>query len=1097
LVAAVQGIEDWLKSIGLGEYAQRFVENGVDLSTLPDLTEEDLKELGVLLGHRRKLLRAIGVLHSSALSASPSSLPADSTAERRQLTVMFTDLVGSTRLSTMLDPEEMRDIIAQYQRVVSQAIARFGGYVAKPLGDGLLIYFGWPHAHEDDAARALRAAFAALDAVRTLRTPSGEGLAARAGVATGEVVVGDFIGAGVDESGAVVGETPNLAARLQSLGGANVVVVSDATRKLVGNQFAFTDLGEVGVSGFKTPVCVWRLDAERASESRFHALHGGRLGKLIGRDHEVGSLLDRWGQACEGERQLVLISGEAGIGKSRLVAEVVQRSAAEQRILYQASPLHTNTALYPVLRQLEVKAGFTLADASAERLRKLADVVRDKSALDRAALAYVASLMSLGEPTQGVSEQPLPPAEVQRDAALDALVEQAVAAAATLPLLIVFEDAHWLDATTLEFVGRLLAGLEGHKAMILVTYRPEFVPPWTRHANGATIMLSRLGRRDALAIVGSRMPEGQTLPPQVAADIVAKSDGVPLFVEELTGSVIEAGYGEGGPTFQIPATLRDALTERLDRLGSAKEVAQIGATLGREFSLDTLAMVLGRTKASLQNDLDQLLSIEIVFQSARTDHRYVFKHALLQDAAYKSMLKSRRRELHARIVDVLPQLRPDIAETEPEVLANHLEQAGRTAEAAAYWRKAGKISLQKSAYREAIGAFSNALRLDPQGSGTPLERIDTNRAIATAYFAIADIQSVHRHLDQAIREASTTDNKLLVAEIGIQQCHVLNIFGGRIADARAAGEPALLIATERGDDQLAYGARFALGQACWAAGDYRKGVTLLTPNLPENLSDPDRIRDFATAGSLMIDSLATLGTCHSQLGEFDRAFAIFDKANELLNQIQTTAFDHMVMGSHPSRALLLRGEWEPAIPMLEKNRKLCIEAGMRFSVPWQTGFLGHARVMAGEVEAGIALLEEALRDCPAVYFSAIIRIFLAEARLARGESAAAIEMASENLRLSRDLGYRAHEAESLRVLGAALASVDLAQAENSVRQALHLSVTLGLRPEQAHGLRVLSDIHRRAAAYEAASESRCGADKIYSELKMALWARPANDQAAC
>ena len=428
--------------------------------------------------------------------------------------------------------------------------------------------------------------------MRTLRAPSGECLAARAGVATGEVVVGDFIGAGVDESGAVVGETPNLAARLQSLGGANVVVVSDATRKLVGNQFAFADLGEVGVSGFKTPVRLWRLDAERASESRFHALHGGRLGKLIGRDHEVGSLLDRWGQACEGERQLVLVSGEAGIGKSRLVAEVVQRSAAEQRILYQASPLHTNTALYPVLRHLELKAGFTLADAPAERLRKLADVVRDNDALDRAGLAYLADLMSLGEPTQGLSGQPMLPAEVQRDAALDVLVEQAVAAAAKSPLLIVFEDAHWLDATTLEFAGRLLARLEGRKAMILVTYRPEFVPPWTRHANGATITLSRLGRRDALAIVNSRMPEGQMLPPQVAADIVAKSDGVPLFVEELTGSVIEAGYGEGGTTFQIPATLRDALTERLDRLGSAKEVAQIGATLGREFSSDTLAMVL-------------------------------------------------------------------------------------------------------------------------------------------------------------------------------------------------------------------------------------------------------------------------------------------------------------------------------------------------------------------------------------------------------------------------------------------------------------------------------------------------------------------------
>ena len=422
-------LRSWLEDLGLGKCFEIFVANDVDFDLLPELDDSDLERLGISFGNRKRLLRAIAELKTAHQQRSAGAGPdldkaAATGPERRQLTVMFTDLVGSTRLAARLDPEEVRDIIAKYQRVVAHQIARFGGYVAKPLGDGLLIYFGWPQAHEDDAARALRAAAAVLAEVPTLDTPTGESLAARVGVATGEVVVGDFVGAGVDESGAVVGETPNLAARLQSLGSANVVVVSDATRRLVGNQFAFSDLGEVNVSGFDTPVRAWRLDGELASESRFHALHGGRFGKLIGRDHELGSLLDRWEQACEGERQLVLICGEAGIGKSRLVAEVVQRSGAEQRISYQASPLHTNTALYPVLRQLEMMAGFVAADTPAERFRKLADTVRGETDLDRGGVGLPCGPNVPSRPRRRrVLRGPKPPADVQRDAALDALGE--------------------------------------------------------------------------------------------------------------------------------------------------------------------------------------------------------------------------------------------------------------------------------------------------------------------------------------------------------------------------------------------------------------------------------------------------------------------------------------------------------------------------------------------------------------------------------------------------------------------------------------------------------------------------------------------------
>lgn len=1086
-----------LDRFGLGKYAALFQEHDIDVDVLGELTDADLEKLGISLGDRRRILKAAREIATPPASPSvPGQIPQSQprTAERRQLTVMFTDLVGSTQLSAALDPEELRDVIAQYQKHVSDEVARFGGYVAKPLGDGLLIYFGWPQAHEDDAERALHAAAAALSAIRRLATPAGRSLAARIGIATGEVVVGDFIGGGVDEEGAVVGETPNLAARLQGLGGENAIVVSDATRRLVGNRFEFTDLGPVRVAGLDAPIRAWRLQRELASESRFHALHGGRLGRLIGRDHEIGFLLERWNLARDGESQLVLISGEAGIGKSRLVAEAVGLCGAEQRMSYQASPLHRNTALHPVLQQLETQAGFEASDEPREKLRKLGAVVPGTSAVDRAALAYIAELMSLHLPAHEPQEAK-PSAEIQRDAALESLARVAEEAATAAPLLIVVEDAHWLDATTLEFVERLLMRLNQRPAMLLVTFRPEFIPPWAHHGRAGMIALSRLGRKHALAIVNSRMPEGETLPPEIADDIVAKSDGVPLFVEELTGSVLEAERSDRNRAVQIPTTLRDALTERLDRLGSAKEVAQIGAAIGREFSSDTIMLVLNRSEASLQQDLDRLMSIEVVFRASRSERSYVFKHALLQDAAYQSMLKGRRREVHARIVEALLKQRPGLAESEPEVLATHLERAGRDAEAAAFWRKAGKIALQKSAYREAIGAFNNALRLAPQGGGDTPDRIDTNRAIATAYFAVADTQSVRRHLDQAIKEAATTDNRVLVAEIAIQQCHVLNIFGGRISDAREAGKPALAIATELNDDQLAYGARFALGQSCWAAGNYREGIEILTLNLPENLTNPEQIRDFATAGSLMIDSLATLGTCQGQLGKFDQAFATFQHANDILAQIQATAFDHMVMGSHPPRALLLRGDWEPAIPMLEKNRKLVIESGMRFSLPWQTGFLGHAKVMAGRIEEGVALLEETLKDCAAIYFSSILRIFLAEALLAHGRLSAALEAAQENLRLCRNLGYRAHEAETLRVVGAILLHSDLGKAEESARQAVQLSGVLGLQPEQAHGFRVLGEIQKRAGD-PAAKESIARAAELYRELRMTHWLNQAGDVAA-
>jgi hypothetical protein len=519
----------------------------------------------------------------------------------------------------------------------------------------------------------VRSAIASIAAVSKLSSPAGTRLSARIGIATSEVVVGDFAGAGVAEQGAVIGEAPNLAARLQALAGENAVVVAERTLRLVGRQFAFTDLGEQTLKGFEAPVRAWRLDGERQAESRFNALHGSRLGKFIGREHEIGSLHARWREACDGECQLLLIAGEAGIGKSRLVSEFLSSLAGEphNQIWYQASPLHTNTALYPVVRHLEVRAGFDAADSAEEKYQKLAAAKLIQMPRDRVALKYLSDQMSLESLEGDNSTGPESTPNEQREAAFAALVDIIGTDSASKPQMIVMEDAHWLDATTREFLDRILDGLRHCRVMVIVTYRPEFVPHWAQHTNVGLLSLSRLGKRSSHQIATSLISGAVGLPPEALDEIVAKSDGIPLFIEELTGSALDAALSSGDGLVQIPSTLRDSLSERLDRLGSAKEVAQIASAFGREFSPDLVAETLGRVEADLDGDLDRLIAIDVVFQSSRTVRRYVFRHALLQDAAYESMLKSKRREVHSLIADVLTTRRPELMESEPEVMASH------------------------------------------------------------------------------------------------------------------------------------------------------------------------------------------------------------------------------------------------------------------------------------------------------------------------------------------------------------------------------------------------------------------------------------------
>jgi class 3 adenylate cyclase/predicted ATPase len=711
-------IDGWLRGIGLEQYAQTFRDNAIDADVLRDLTDEHLRELGLPLGARLKLLRAVAALGTSEQTPASQEItpPAARTdAERRQVTVMFSDLVGSTALSTRMDPEDLREVISAYQKCVAETVRRFGGFVAKYMGDGVLVYFGYPQAHEDDAEQAVRAGLELIAAVAGLKTRAA--LQTRIGIATGLVVVGDLIGSGAAQEQAIVGETPNLAARLQALAEPNMVVIADGTRRLLGNLFELEDLGAKDLKGIAGPVRVWAALRAGLMESRFEALHAAGLTALIGREEELELLLRRWARARTGEGQVVLLSGEAGIGKSRLTAALLERLATEPhtRLRYFCSPQHTDSAFYPIISQMERAAGLAHNDTPQAKLDKL-DAVLAPTATSTQDAALFAEMLSLPNDGRYPALDLIP--EQRRQRTLEALTEQLAGLASQNPVLMIFEDAHWTDPTSLEAFGRTVDRIKTLPVLLIVTFRPEFNAPWAGRSHVTSLALNRLGERDAAAII-ARLVGNKELPADVMAEIVERTDGIPLFVEEMTKAVLEAeSEGEARRTaaavpsaaMAVPASLHASLMARLDRLGPAREVAQIGAAIGREFSHALLAAVMRKPEDELGSALDRLIQAGLLFRQGVPPHAtYLFKHALVQDAAYGTLLREPRRVLHGRIAETLESQFADIAEGQPELLARHCTEAGLIEKAASLWGKTGQRSLARSALIEAIEQLTRAL----------------------------------------------------------------------------------------------------------------------------------------------------------------------------------------------------------------------------------------------------------------------------------------------------------------------------------------------------------------------------------------------------
>ena len=902
IVGAVMDVVVWLRSLGLEEYEAAFRDNKIDERVLPNLTQEDLKEIGVVpVGHRRILLEAIAALRGdagsrapSADAATPPSTPSASPedrAERRQVTVMFSDLVGSTALSARMDPEDLREVISAYQKCVAETVGRFGGFVAKYMGDGVLIYFGYPQAHEDDAERAVRAGLELVAAVGALKTRAP--LQTRVGMATGLVVIGDLIGSGASQEQAIVGETPNLAARLQGVAEPDSVVIAESTRSLVGNLFELEDLGSQELKGVAGVVRAWAALRPASVESRFDALHASGLTELVGREEELEILLRRWSKAKTGEGQVVLLSGEPGIGKSRLTAALLERIASElhTRLRYFCSPQRTDSALFPIISQMERAARFAHNDTVQAKLDKL-DALLTQSSTPHQDATLLSEMLSLQNDGRYPALELTP--QQRRQKTLEALHAQVEAFARKNPVLMIFEDVHWADPTSMELFGRGVNRIANLPVLMLITFRPEVEPPWVGQPHVTALTLNRLTRHEVDAIIG-RVVGNRLLPADIRQDIIERTDGIPLFVEEMTKAVVEADGQRAAErtaaaipssAVAVPATLQASLMARLDRLGGpAKEVAQIGSAIGREFSYALLAAVARRPEADLGLALDRLVTAGLMFRQGSPPHAtYLFKHALVQDTAYGTLLREPRGALHARIGDTLDSDFADIAESQPEVLARHCTEAGLIEKAAGLWGKAGQRSVARSALVEAVEQLKRALALIATLPTTPelrREEIKLQVALITplmhvkGYAALETKAAVERarlQIEKAKALGDPPEDPLLLPSV-LYSFWVANFlaFNGDLCRDLAA--QMLSLAQKQGDVVTLMNGHNVMGTSLLFTGEIAEGRSHLDQVIA--LYDPAEHRPLATrfGQDIRVAATAYRGIALWVLGYPDAAFA--------------------------------------------------------------------------------------------------------------------------------------------------------------------------------------------------------------------------------
>ena len=1093
----------WLRNLGLERYEASLRENDIDLDLLAELTADDLIGLGVTsIGHRRKLLAAIAALRErtptpadlTTIAAATPSHDDRSTgaAERRQLTVMFCDLVGSTSLAERLDPEDLREIIGAYHRCIGDTVAPFMGFVAKYLGDGALVYFGYPSAHEEDAERAVRAALALVAAIAAIDTGELK-LRLRVGIATGLVVVGDLLGSGAAREEAVVGGTPNLAARLQSLAAPNTIVIADSTRRLVGSLFDLIDLGSQELKGITLPQRIWQVIGTSRVRSRFEALRSGET-PLVGREEELALLGQRWSQARAGQGQVVLLSGEPGIGKSRLTTALQERLDAEPRarIRYFCSPHHQDTALYPVIGQIERASGFGRHDTPEVKLDKLQALLASAS-LPADDVSLIAELLSL--PTSNR----YPPVELgpqrKKERILAALFRLLASFARQQPVLMTFEDLHWIDPTSRELLDLIVQRVERLPVLLIATLRPEFQPPWTDQPQPhvTVVALTRLNRDEGMALIWQLLVNTVSLPDDVVDEIIERTDGVPLFLEELTKAVVEAAAaaGDGGrsaisavpaPSLAVPATLYASLTARLDRLGpTAKEVAQIGAAIGREFSHELLAAVAQPSETQLRDALGRLVDAGLVFQRGLPPQAsYLFKHALVQDTAHSSLLRGPRQALHARIATALEERFPTIVQTRPELLAHHFTEARLLNKAVAYWCRAGQQSVAKSALVEGIRQLRRGLRLITdlaETSERKQQELDLHVTLAGALTGAKGF--AHPEVIEAFNRAlklvtDTAGAGTLLHFSVLYGLYAANFVGGRPIPALDQAMEFLSFAESQTESGPLLMGHRVVGTVLALIGDYPAALAHLERAVALYVPEEHRMLAFRFGADIGVSAFSSYALALWNRGYPEQASNAMDEALRHARQsvhAHTLAYALVVVGLTAASA-----RWTPEVEELANEAvALTNERGFAFFLGWGLVLQGWAIAQRRHGMAAVERIREGLKATEATgagNYKPLLLGLLAEALAMVGDIAEALVVLAEALALAEASGQKGTDAELHRLRGDLLRRLpdpDLTASEACFRRALAVAREQGTRGFE---LRAAVSLARSLSAQARRDEAR-------------------------
>ena len=1050
-------VVDWLRQIGLEEYSQLFAEHHISAEVLPHLTADDLKDLGITsVGHRRRLLVEIEALRAAAApneDRTPGSMPLDAapaergpvpaaTSERRQITVLFCDIVGSTPLVTRLDPEEMRELLRTYQTNVTAAVTATGGYVARVIGDGLLVYFGWPHADEAHAESAVRAALAIIETTGTHQ------VSIRVGIASGLVLIGDLLGAGAVPELMAVGETLHLAARLQAMAEPATIVVSDATHALVSSLFEMEDLGPVELKGFTVPQRSWRVRRETALSGRSEAQFAGMLAPIVGREAELEALLHQWRQTVAGNGRVVLVSGEPGIGKSRLLAGLEERLTDEKHLSlrYFCSPYHQDDALYPFIARWEQELGFARADTPEDRFRKLETNMASRG-LEPDDIPLLAAMLSipLGDRYPRLDLSP----QRQKEKTFDMLIGWLQRLASARPVLVLFEDAHWADPTTLELLEAGIDHMAGLPVLRIISFRPEFSPPWIGRPNVNLLKLGRLDR-DASAILANQVAAQQVLPPLLRERIIRETDGIPLFIEEMTKAVLEEAGGKPAATdvITVPSTLQGSLMARLDRLPAAKQVAQLGAVIGRNFPHALLAAISDLAEPLLAQGLHELVVSGLAFQrGVAPEAVYAFKHALIRDVAYESLPRNRRAEIHSAVVAAVEANR-GLGSMEPSRLGHHCAQAGLIAKAASCYRRAGERAAARAGLAETRNHLERGLQFArslPDGADRQLLEAELLIALGRQLMAMKgqsdpEAGSLFQRAVEVCREMA--DPEMLARAMFALGAVAMS--RGELPSVQTISDDLLGLAKSHQNARIAIAGHIRLGILAFYQGRLEASRNSLSRVL--NLcGEADReVLDLAVTSSPDVAAAAYLANALAHLGYADRAIEYAKQAVERARPLGVASLAFSMALSTAARAFQILGDETRCRRYAETLVIAAREQGFPQYLALGRCVLGWLTAKQKNVTDGLKSLTEAKAALQALGSQRempYLNCLTAEALVWAGRRSEAMAVLDETLLASSRSGAAAFDARILAMKGAVLSGSgdNDAAAEVVFRQAIDVA----------------------------------------------------------